>query len=210
MTLLPAFDRAYRKLYSAQSARQRRWRGGRKPVLPNREAQLLFILVYQKTYPLQIVQGELFGLSQSQASYWIHHLLPVLQTALDTLGFKPAREGAQFAKCERLRQDRHDLIIDGTDRRRQRPKQPAKQALHYSGRKKTHTDKNLVVVTRSSKRIAFLSSTQAGTVSDQKMADQAHIVYPRGTRLRHDLGFQGYKPRVQQTDQPKKNRANAS
>ena len=38
------------------------------------------------------------------------------------------------------------LIIDGTERRRQRPKNPEKQALHYSGRKKTPCDKNVIVV----------------------------------------------------------------
>ncbi len=38
------------------------------------------------------------------------------------------------------------LIIDGTERRRQRPKDPEKQAPHYSGKKKAHSDKNVVVV----------------------------------------------------------------
>jgi hypothetical protein len=47
---------------------------------------ILFILVYQKTHPLQTMHGLHFGLSQPQAHYWIHHLLPVLQRALADLG----------------------------------------------------------------------------------------------------------------------------
>lgn len=209
--LLPAFARAYKQHHavSATAIKKKRKRsrgGGRKAVLASRESQLLFILVYLKTYALQVVQSELFGFSQPQTNHWIHRLLPVLQTALDALGFAPERDGTQVAAHERQRTDRRDLIIDGTDRRRQRPKKPEKQALHYTGRKKAHTDKNVLLVARSTKRIAFLSVTQAGSVSDKKVADQAHISYPRHTRLRKDLGFQGYEPRVERTYQPKKNR----
>ena len=40
-----------------------------------------------------------------------------------------------------------DLIVDGVERRRLRPKDPAKmQTIHYSGKKKHHVDKNVVVV----------------------------------------------------------------
>ncbi len=214
-TLLPAFVQAYQKRYPAERTqgdkpRQRKPGGGRSTTLASLEARLLFVLVYQKTYALQIVQGELFGLGQAQANYWIHHLLPVLQTALDDLGFTPEREGAQFAKHERKQKDRRDLIIDGTDRRRPRPKNPEKQALHYTGRRKAHTDKNVLISTRSTKRVAFLSATAAGTVSDKKLAEQAGIHYPRGTRLRQDLGFDGYKPRVERIYQPKKSRRSAN
>ncbi len=36
--------------------------------------------------PLQTMHGLQFGLSQSQANYWIDHLLPVVQAALQELG----------------------------------------------------------------------------------------------------------------------------
>ncbi len=214
-TLVPAFVRAYQKQYPAERTqagkpRQRNPGGGRATALASPEARLLFVLVYQKTYALQIVQGELFGLGQAQANYWIHHLLPVLQATLNDLGFTPAREGSQFAKHEHKHKDRRDLIIDGTDRRRSRPKNPEKQALHYTGRRKAHTDKNVLIATRSTKRIAFLSATNAGAISDKKLAEQASIRYPRGTRLRQDLGFDGYKPRVERLYQPKKSRRSAN
>lgn len=213
--LLPAFVSAYQERYPTEQTqagkpRQRKPGGGRASPLASPEARLLFVLVYQKTYALQIVQGELFGLGQAQANSWIHRLLPILQATLDDLGFTPEREGSQFAKHERKNRDRRDVIIDGTDRRRPRPKNPEKQALHYSGRRKAHMDKNVLIATRSNKRIAFLSTTEAGTVSDKKLAEQAGIHYPRGTRLRQDLGFDGYKPRVTRIYQPKKSRRSAN
>ena len=46
---------------------------------------------YLKTYAVQVVQGRLFGMSQSKANQWIHVLLPALLAALRGLGDAPAR-----------------------------------------------------------------------------------------------------------------------
>jgi hypothetical protein len=120
------------------------------------EEKLLFILVYLKTYPLQVIMGKLFGLSQPQANHWIHRLLPVLQASLDDLGVCPERNPAHFGRSQPTSEPGPRLIIDGTERRRQRPKSPENQALHYSGRKKTHTDKNVVITNVRDKRVGFL------------------------------------------------------
>ena len=61
------------------------------------EDKLLFILVYQKTNPLQTMHGLQFELSQPQTNYWIHHLLPVLQRALAALGVAPERDASRVA-----------------------------------------------------------------------------------------------------------------
>jgi DDE superfamily endonuclease len=98
-----------------------------------------------------------------------------------------------------------DLIIDGTDLERQRPKNKDAQALHYSGKQKTHTDKNLVIVNRKTTRIEYLGQTYPGTAHDKKIADHEAICYPRKSRLFKDTGFQGYEPHVESTHQPKKN-----
>ncbi len=212
--VLTAFVQAYETQWPTNRTqtghqRQRRPGAGRTSPLSRIEDKLLFVLVYLKTYPLQVVQGELFGLSQARTNYWLHRLLPVLQTALNELGVMPEREGAQFAQAQPKRR-KAELIIDGTERRRQRPKQPEKQALHYSGKKKAHSDKNLVITNRKSKRVEFLSPTYPGSVHDKKVADQEAIAYPDRTNLYKDTAFQGYEPPVQRTYQPKKNRAEKS
>ena len=66
--------------------------------LPTPEDQLLFILVYLKTYALQVVHGRLFGMVQGKANQWIHVLLPVLLAALRTLGAAPARSLSALAQ----------------------------------------------------------------------------------------------------------------
>jgi Helix-turn-helix of DDE superfamily endonuclease len=103
--LVPAFERAFH-------TRMATWRLDGKPrtarrftvyqvcPLPTPEDRLLFVLVYLKTYPLQVVHGRLFGLGQSKANQWLHVLLPVLQAALTALGDTPSR--TLTALAERL------------------------------------------------------------------------------------------------------------
>ena len=208
--LLPPFEEAYKRRYEGAKTRAGRKRkrqvgGGRDGKLPTIEQKLLFILVYQKAYPLQVVQAELFGMGQSSANEWIHRLLPVLRDALIALDVMPKREGEQFAQSESQKSEPSEYIIDGTERRRQRPKVPEKQEVHYSGKKKIHTDKNLVVVNVRSKRVGFLSSTYAGKAHDKKIADVEQIAYPHQSVLYKDTGFQGYEPPECQSHQPKKN-----
>src|SRR5262249_36758907 len=143
--------------------------------------------------------GATFELSQPQINYWIHRLLPVLQDALDEIGVLPQRDGEKYAQHERSKGSSKELIIDGVDRRRQRPKKAEKQKEHYNGRKKTHTDKNIVIVNAETKRVGYLSDTYAGRVHDKKIAQSEQISYPRNTTLYKDTGFQGYEPRAVKT-----------
>jgi hypothetical protein len=125
--LLPAFARAYEERYPTDKTmtgkpRKRQAGGGRKGVLQEPEQKVLFILVQQKTNPLQTLLGEVFELSQPRVNEWVHRLLPVLKVALDELGVLPKRDPQHFAQSESQHRERPDLILDGTERRRQRPK----------------------------------------------------------------------------------------
>jgi len=65
--------------------------------LPTIADKLLFILTYVKQNPIQEVQGQLFGMSQSNASKWIHLLHPVLNQALADQELLPARTADALA-----------------------------------------------------------------------------------------------------------------
>ena len=103
-----------------------------------------------------------------------------------------------------------ELAIDGTERRRQRPQDALQQREHYSGKKKAHTDKNLLLVNESTGKAVYLSETIAGKTHDKKAADEAGIVYPENATLDKDTGFQGYEPAGVVTRQPKKSHAAVS
>jgi hypothetical protein len=144
--------------------------------------------------------GLQFGISQPQANYWIHHLLPVLRQALAAMGLTPERNPEAAAESPLVAETAPDFLIDGTERRRQRPKDTQKQAEHYSGKKKAHTDKNILLVSNYIKKVLYLSPTVAG----KTLADENPITYPNGATLGKDTGFQGYEPKGVITCQPKK------
>jgi hypothetical protein len=207
--LLPAFEAAYVALYPTDQTAEGKVRhrppgGGTKGTLQTFEDTLLFILVYQKTSPLQTLPGLQFGLSQPQTHYWIHRLLPVLRGALADLKMTPERDGQRVANSELVNERAPDLLIDGTERRGQRPKDDTQQTTHYSGKKKAHTDKNILLVNEQTGKVVYLSPTVEGKKHDKKAADEAAIYFPTNATLGKDTGFQGYEPAGVLTNQPKK------
>jgi hypothetical protein len=65
--------------------------------LPTRADTLLFSLTYLTQNPIQELQGQLFGMSQSNANTWIHLLHTVLNQALGQQELLPARTAAALA-----------------------------------------------------------------------------------------------------------------
>jgi DDE superfamily endonuclease len=80
---------------------------------------------------------------------------------------------------------------DGTERPIQRPTDPEEQQEYYSGKKKCHTLKNLVVINETC-HICFLSHTYEGKASDKSLAELAGYTLPPGSCLYQDKGFQGF------------------
>ena len=152
------------------------------------------------------MHGLQFGLSQPQTNDWIHRLLPVLRASLAELGMVPERDPKAVAGNPMVSEVAPDLLIDGTERRRQRPKDAKKQAEHYSGKKKAHMDKNILLANAHSRKVIYLSPTEIGSKHDKKIADENAIAYPAGATLGKDTGFQGYDPKGILTFQPKKSR----
>jgi hypothetical protein len=107
---LDEFQQLVSPFETAFHARMAAWRMDGKPrtarrfsvykncPLPTPEDRLLFILVYLKTYALQVVHGRLFGMVQGKANQWIHVLLPALLAVLRALGDVPARSLSALAQ----------------------------------------------------------------------------------------------------------------
>jgi hypothetical protein len=74
-----------------QRRQARRYTTYKNCALPTQAERLLFILVYLKQNPTQLLPGHLFGMRRSKATPWIHVLLPVLRNTLRTLEDAPSR-----------------------------------------------------------------------------------------------------------------------
>lgn len=181
-SLLPHFEKAW-EAHRGESRvtdqeRQRKPGGGAVPTtLRTAEDRLFFILVYVKLYPLQAVLGFLFGMSQSSANDWIARLNTVLKKTLDLAGDLPARD-AESAKAVFAASPVQEFIIDGTERKLQRPSDHDRQKAYYSGKKKAHTDKNNLIVDSTARTVLYLSPTVTGKTHDKALADQCKVEFP--------------------------------
>jgi Helix-turn-helix of DDE superfamily endonuclease len=125
--LQTAFEQQYNNRYSKYNLdgalRRKRQTVKKTDKLSTIEDKMLFILTYVKTYPIQQVQAQMFDMTQPQCNGWIQRLLPILNDALGQLDLLPEREKEK------------QLVIDGTERPIQRPKDKDVQKEYYSGKK---------------------------------------------------------------------------
>ena len=82
-------------------------------------------------------------------------VLPIAQQALTGMGMQPEREASRVAMSPLAWEGLPALAIDGTERRRQRPTDATQQKAHYSGKKKTHTDKHILLVNEHTSAVVY-------------------------------------------------------
>jgi hypothetical protein len=197
--LLPSFSQAWDDYAKKNYVNA----GGGKPKLPHVVDKLFFILFYYKVYPIQSAMGAIFGMSQGQVSFWVGVLSIVLQSALGMTKSLPKRRPRQLKEALEAC-GAYNLIIDGTERERQRPSDPHAQKDFYSGKKQTHTYNNILIVDNDTRTVEYLSQTYEGTWHDKAICDAEQYTFPKHATLQKDRGFQGYEPEGVITYQPKK------
>ena len=96
-------------------------------------------------------------------------------------------------------------MIDGTERPMPRPKNPEKQKLNYSGKKKRHTRKHLAAVDEK-KRVLVLTQAREGKVHDQRAHDEDDIAgsIPEAIPIEVDSGFLGLQKQYDNIHVPHK------
>ena len=176
---------------SARRPRHRKPGAGRKAKLLLTD-RLLLVLLYYRAYVTQEFVGFLFGVDKGTVSRSVQEL------SLCMAGVFRIPE-------KKVRVDPDDLaavFVDATEQPVHRPER--KQRRSYSGKKKRHTVKHQVVVTRVRKgpgekqrvRIKAVSKAVRGRVHDKKLYDRSGLRLPAGVPKSGDSGYQGSDLRV--------------
>jgi len=177
-----------------QPRTSRRYRTYDTCPLPTMADKLLFILPYVKQRPIQAVQGQLFGMSQSKANQWIHLFHPVLNQALAAQELLPARTADALAvmRAQQPPEGSSTAPLVGLmgPNARSSAQSPQEQQEYDSGKKKGHTLKNLLVINEAG-HICFLSYTCEGKASDKSIAELTGYTLRPGSGRYQDKGFQG-------------------
>ena len=95
------------------------------------------------------------------------------------------------------------FIHDVTERPIERPVLPDEQSFVYSGNAHDHTLKYMILQ-NDRKQVIYTSSAYDGAVHDKTIADSEAYVFPDGSIVTQDRGFQGYTPPRIRIIQPKK------
>ena len=191
--VLPVFEQFLAVRYQTlKVTRQRGLGGGKKGALPLPADKLIAVLMYLKTYPTYDVFSLVLNLDRTRCFRWVQILLPILEASLSRKLVLPKRKITSTDEFYRCFPEARDVLIDGTERPVQKPKDQKKRKKLYSGKKKTTTRKHIVIATPT-KKILVLGKSKTGRRHDKRIAErQQHFDHlPSGVTAWMDSGFSG-------------------
>ncbi len=192
-TLVADFSWNYHEYEAKRKEKRiRKLGGGRSSKLGSMEEKLFYILWYMKTYPTFDLASFQVGFARSKACKWVHLLLPILEQTLKRKLVLPQRKISDPEEYFRLYPEAKEVFVDAVERLRQRPKIKRQQQKTYSGKKKAHTRKSVVVADRK-RRILVLTKQKSGRRHDKRLADKESVfeMIPEEITVMADTGFLG-------------------
>ena len=177
-----------------RNSRIRKPGGGRKSNLPTYDDELFLILLHYRLYLTVEVLGYLIGLDDSNVCRHLVRLESLF--AKMRLSFLTRPKGIKkinsLVELFEKYPDLVELTVDGTEQVVQRPKKKAKQKKYYSGKKKQHTIKTQIIITKE-KKIFDVSGSHPGSDHDYKIFKKYMTPdkIPKKSKVRVDSGYQG-------------------
>jgi hypothetical protein len=150
---------------------------------------LLMLMLYYRSYITQMFIAFLFGIDDSRVCRIIQKLEPIL-----------AKEMALTKTKHLSKEEVESLIIDATEQPIERPQKNQKK--YYSGKKKRHTIKTEIRITRKG-RIVHVSRSRRGAMHDFALHKEEPPIPPE-SRAFVDSGYQGLDKLHQATELPYK------
>lgn len=192
LRLVPIFEQVLIKIKLEDTTRINTLGQGIKGHLATTAHKLFFILFYLKVYPTFDVLGCFFNKGRGRSCEAIHLYTKVLQQALGRELVLPTRKVTSMEQLFKDFPEIKDVFIDGVERKVQRPINQKRQKKLYSGKKKIHAKKN-IIVTDEYKKILFLSTTRSARRHDKRLADKDSLFehIPKYIAMWLDTGFQG-------------------
>lgn len=179
--------------------------GGRDAKLESIEEKLFYILFYMKTYPTFDVASFYVGFARGKACEWMHRLLPILEQTMKRKFVLPERKISDPQEFLRLYPEAKEVFADGIERSIQRSKNKKKQQKNYSGKKKMHTRKSIIVSDKN-RKILIITKQKSGRRHDKRLADKALLFnhLPDEIDVYADTAFTGEQKVHARTYIPKK------
>jgi DDE superfamily endonuclease/Helix-turn-helix of DDE superfamily endonuclease len=192
-TLLVDFSWNYTEIEAKKKTkRKRKIGGGAKGILETMDDKFFYSLFYLKTYPTFDVASFYVGFGRSKACEWAHRLFPVLEQTMRRKLVLPQRKISDPEEFLRLFPEVAEVFVDGVERLKQRPKKKKAQTKAYSGKKKAHTRKS-VIVSDKKRRVLVITKQKSGRRHDKRLADKESVFenIPKKIPVYADTAFTG-------------------
>jgi hypothetical protein len=168
---------------------------GRPNGFKNAQEMLFAALIYLKTYPTFDLMEVLLKVPRSTCHRNVPDFFKVLEKTLGRHLVLPKRRiGSieEFLQAFPEIKEYPEISIDGTERPVARSKNSKTQNKRYSGKKKTHTKKHMIV-TDKTKKIRILTKARNGRRHKKKITDKDGLYdfIPPEVITYQDTGLQG-------------------
>jgi len=196
------FDQLYtevEQVYQATEERRlarpsrRRKRGAGHKFRHTLKNRLLLMLTWLRIYPSYRVLGLLFELDKSNICRNLKIMVPLVQQVTD-LAFPDLETDLGEDDLEAILALFPELraIVDATEQRTRRPKDPEVQKAYYSGKKRSHTIKTQMLANQEG-RPCHVSDSVPGSHHDLNLERQSKIneQLPPQVKMMGDKGYQG-------------------
>ena len=196
MTMSEVFGATYHEYQNIRVANgeiRKLPKGGSLGVLNSPQKMLFFILYYMKTYCTFDVLGFTFGFSAGHAHDHMQRIFPILKLTLLTMGVLPIRTISSVEEFMQLVEKHGKIILYGVEVACVRPQDEKLQKARYSGKKKHHTLKTLVISNKD-RAILLVYIIAAGSLHDYNLFKQLFdmkIPWFANASIFLDLGFYG-------------------
>ena len=164
--------------------------GGRRQKLSVDE-QILLTLIYLHQMPTFQMLGLQFEVSESTANDIFHNWIKIFRELLPASLFEQVKKNeSDWEWVEKILLE-FELIVDSYEQPMQRPTDNEEQKKYYSGKKKTHTFKNQVIVMPNGKEIVDVVVGYTGATSDLKLWRERSEELGNNQKYRGDKAYVG-------------------
>ena len=189
----PMWKAAEQKRLTSRT-RQRVVGGGGQYKLRCFKDKLLVPLMYYRLYLTYELLSWMFGVDVSNLNRLVHRLEPVLAKYLNPQPPTPLKRRIRnWEEFQNAYPELTEVVIDGTEQGTQRPSGQKRQKPYYSNKRKRHTIKTQIVVTKNGRVISVSDSVPGGRVHDYSLLKRSRVMedLPKQVVKRVDLGYQG-------------------
>ena len=166
-----------------------------KPKLTTLDSLIFYTLFVLKTGITFDVAAFVVQFDQSRAHRQFQRGLRLIHHALEVEGYMPVRSISNPEEFRQIIEPDTPIIIDATEQPIQRPLDREHQKEAYSGKKKHHTHKSMIISTMD-RYIHYVSNSYVGSIHDYSLLKEEFDPQQNWFKdypVRLDLGYQGFQ-----------------